>query len=283
MSVVAVHRPSAARKIGSVLGIFVLIIAAMYALGPLLWTLTTSLRTPAEAFTNPPQWLPLRPDFSNYSAVFDQIPIGRFFFNSVLVTGFIVIGQTVTCTLSGYAFAMVRFPGRGLIFGLFLATMMVPLQTIIIPVFIIVRMLGLSNSPFSLVIPALGSAFGTFLMRQYFMQMPRELGEAATIDGAGQFKIFWYVYAKMAAPAVATLAILNFSGFWAEFYRPLIFLQSQDNFTLPLGLVGLQGNLGTGSISVVLAGVVLAMIPSVLLFIFAQRYFIEGITAGSSR
>ncbi len=283
MSLAAVHRPSAARKIGSVLGIFLLIIAAMYALGPLLWTLTTSLRTPAEAFTNPPQWLPLRPDFSNYLAVFEQIPIGRFFFNSVLVTGLIVIGQTVTCTLSGYAFAMIRFPGRGLIFGLFLATMMVPLQTIIIPVFVIVRMLGLSNSLFSLVIPALGSAFGTFLMRQYFMQMPRELGEAATIDGAGQLKIFWYVYAKMAAPAIATLAILNFSGFWAEFYRPLIFLQSQDNFTLPLGLVGLQGNLGTGSISVVLAGVVLAMIPSVLLFIFAQRYFIEGITAGSSR
>jgi multiple sugar transport system permease protein len=270
-------------RIGRITGIAVLVIAAMIALGPLLWTVTTSLRTPAEAFSNPPQWFPLHPDFSNYSAVFDRIPIGRFFFNSVIVTGLIVVGQTITCTLSGYAFAMVSFPGRSVIFGIFLATMMVPLQTIIIPVFVIIRYLGLSDSPLSLVVSALGSAFGTFLMRQYFMQMPKELGEAARIDGAGHFQTFLMIYAKMAGPAIATLAILNFSGFWAEFYRPLIFLQSQDNFTLPLGLVGLQGNLGTGSISVVLAGVVLAILPSVLLFIVAQRYFIAGITAGASR
>ncbi|MFF0269478.1 carbohydrate ABC transporter permease [Kribbella sp. NPDC004536] len=270
-------------RIGRLTGILVLVIAAMVALGPLLWTVTTSLRTPAEAFSNPPQWLPLHPDFSNYSAVFDRIPIGRFFVNSVLVTGLIVVGQTITCTLSGYAFAMVSFPGRSVIFGIFLATMMVPLQTIIIPVFVIIRYLGLSDSPLSLVVSALGSAFGTFLMRQYFMQMPRELGEAARIDGAGHFQTFLMIYAKMAGPAIATLAILNFSGFWAEFYRPLIFLQSQDNFTLPLGLVGLQGNLGTGSISIVLAGVILAILPSVVLFVFAQRYFIAGITAGASR
>ena len=270
-------------KIGSIVGMVLLILAAVFALGPLLWTLTTSLRTPAEAFTNPPQWIPTSPDFSNYAAVFNQIPIGQFFFNSVVVTVLIVVGQTITCTLSGYAFAMVSFPGKNTIFGIFLATMMVPLQTIIIPVFVIVKTMGISDSLASLIIPALGSAFGTFLMRQYFLQMPRELGEAARIDGASQWGVFWHVYARMASPAIATLAILNFSGFWAEFYRPLIFLQTQSNFTLPLGLVGLQGNLGTGSISVVLAGVILAMIPSVLLFVFAQRYFIEGVTAGSFR
>ena len=277
------HSSRTVQKVASVVGFVALILAAMVALGPLLWTLTTSLRTPAQAFSNPPQWLPLHPDFSNYSGVFDQIPIGTFFVNSVVVTALIVVGQTITCTLSGYAFALIRFPGRTAIFAIFLATMMVPLQTIIIPVFIIIRTLGLSDTLWSLVVPALGSAFGTFLMRQYFMQMPRELGEAARVDGATQFQVFSKVYARMAAPAIATLAILNFSGFWAEFYRPLIFLQTQEHFTLPLGLVGLKGNLGTGSISVVLAGVVLAMIPSVLLFIFAQRYFIAGITAGSSR
>lgn len=276
-------RALAVRRISSVLGWTVLVLAAVVALGPLLWTLTTSLRTPAEAFTNPPQWLPLRPDFSNYAAVFHQVPIGRFFINSVVVTLLIVAGQTVTCTLSGYAFAMISFPGRRVIFAVFLATMMVPLQTIIIPVFVLVRFLGLSDSLLSLVVPALGSAFGTFLMRQYFMQMPAELGEAARIDGATQFGVFRFIYARMAAPAVATLAILNFSSFWAEFYRPLIFLQSQDRFTLPLGLVGLQGNLGTGSISVVLAGVILALLPSVVLFLVAQRHFVEGITAGSFR
>lgn len=278
-----VKRSSALGLVGRIVGIAFLIVATIIALGPLLWTLSTSLRTPAEAFTNPPQWIPLHPDFSNYSAVFHEIPIERFFINSVIVTVLIVAGQTITCTLSGYAFAMIEFPGRNAIFVVFLATMMVPLQTIIIPVFVIVRYLGLSDSLMSLVVSALGSAFGTFLMRQYFMQMPRELGEAARIDGAGHFQVFYSVYAKMAGPAIATLAILNFSGFWAEFYRPLIFLQTQDNFTLPLGLVALQGNLGTGSISVVLAGVVLAMLPSVILFIFAQRYFIAGVTAGSSR
>jgi multiple sugar transport system permease protein len=278
-----VHRASVVGQIGRTVGIAILVLAAITALGPLLWTLTTSLRTPAEAFTNPPEWLPLQPDFSNYSAVFDKIPIGRFFLNSVVVTVLIVLGQTVTCTLSGYAFAMIEFPGRNAIFVVFLATMMVPLQTIIIPVFVIIRYLGLADSTMSLVVSALGNAFGTFLMRQYFMQMPRELGEAARIDGAGHFQVFFSVYAMMAGPAIATLAILNFSAFWAEFYRPLIFLQSQENFTLPLGLVGLQGNLGTGSISIVLAGVVLSMLPSVILFILAQRYFIAGVTAGSSR
>lgn len=278
-----VNRRKPFAKVGSIIGMIILIIAAVFALGPLLWTLTTSLRTPAESFNNPPQWIPTTLDFSNYSAVFNQIPIGRFFVTSVIVTLLIVVGQTITCTLSGYAFAMIDFPGKNVIFGAFLATMMVPIQTIIIPVFVILKNMGLTGSLSSLIIPALGSAFGTFLMRQYFMQMPRELGEAARIDGAGHFGVFWHVYSRMAGPAIATLAILNFSGYWAEYYRPLIFLNDQSTFTLPLGLVGLQGNLGTGSISVVLAGVVLTLIPSVLLFIFAQRYFIEGVTAGSFR
>lgn len=278
-----VRRRRPAATIGSIVGLVILIVAAVFALGPLLWTLTTSLRTPAESFSNPPQWLPLAPDFGNYAAVFNQVPIGTFFVNSVVVTLLIVVGQTITCSLAGYAFAMVSFPGRNTIFGIFLATMLVPIQTIIIPVFVIVKTMGLSGSIASLIIPALGSAFGTFLMRQYFMQMPRELGEAARIDGATHFGVFFHIYARMATPAIATLAILNFSGFWAEYYRPLIFLTDQSTFTLPLGLVGLQGNLGTGSISVVLAGVVLALIPSVVLFIVAQRYFIEGVTAGSSR
>ena len=280
-SVAARRKPIA--TLGGVLGAVILVIAAVFALGPLLWTVTTSLRTPAESFNNPPQWIPLSWDFSNYAAVFQQIPIGQFFLNSVVVTLLIVVGQTITCTLSGYAFAMIRFPGKDVVFGLFLATMMVPIQTIIIPVFLILKTLGLTGSIASLIVPALGSAFGTFLMRQYFKQMPLELGEAARIDGASQFGVFWHIYGRMATPAIATLAILNFSAFWAEYYRPLIFLNQQDTFTLPLGLVGLQGNLGTGSISVVLAGVVLTMIPSVLLFIVAQRYFIEGVTAGSSR
>ncbi len=270
-------------RVGRALGLFVLIGAAIVALGPLLWTLSTSLRTPAEAFTDPPAWIPLHPDWDNYTAVFEQLPLLTFFMNSVIVTGLIVAAQTITCMMSGYAFAMIRFPGSGKIFMLFLATMMVPLQATMIPVFVLIKWMGLANSLGSLIVPALGGAFGTFLMRQYFMQMPRELGEAARIDGASRLQVFWLVYARMAMPPAAALATLNFSGFWSEFYRPLIFLSDQSTYTLPLGLVELQGNLGTGSVSVVLAGVVVALIPSVLLFAFAQRYFIEGITTGSFR
>jgi len=178
---------------------------------------------------------------------------------------------------------MVHIRGGKALFMIILATMMVPLQTTIIPVFLLIKYLGLTDSRTALILPAVGSAFGTFLMRQYFLQMPKELGEAARVDGASRFQVFARVYAPMALAPMATLAVLTFSAFWNEFFRPLIFLQSQPKFTLPIGLVSLQGTMGTGSISVVLAGVVVSLIPSVLVFLAAQRYFVEGIVTGSFR
>nr|WP_240981131.1 carbohydrate ABC transporter permease [Streptomyces sp. N502] len=241
------------------------------------------MRTPATSFDNPPQWIPTDPVWSNYQAVFDKVPFTGFFLNSVIVTGLIVVGQLITSTMSGYAFAMVRFRGNKALFAVILATMMVPIQTTIIPVFLIIKYLGLTDSRMALVLPAVGGAFGTFLMRQYFLQMPRELGEAARVDGASHFQVFARIYAPMARAPMATLGVLTFSAYWNEFFRPLIFLQSTDNFTLPLGLVTLQGNMGTGSVSIVLAAVIIALIPSVLIFLAAQRYFVEGIVAGSFR
>ena len=276
------HRTSRSR-VGAVLSAGVLTVAALLVAAPILWAVSTSLRTPATSFDEPPKWIPTHPVWSNYSAVFDQVPMWKFLGNSVFVTGLIVIAQIVTSTLSGYAFAMVRFRGRGVLFGLILATMMVPLQTTIIPVFLIIKYLGLVDSRVSLVLPAIASAFGTFLMRQYFLQMPRELGEAARVDGASQWQVFRKIYAPLALSPIAALAVLTFSAYWNEFYRPLIFLDSGDKFTLPVGLVSLQGNLGTGSISVVLAGVVISLIPSVAVFLVAQRYFVEGMVAGSFR
>ncbi|MFF5142262.1 carbohydrate ABC transporter permease [Streptomyces sp. NPDC013157] len=282
-------RPAAATPrrrrphITSVLSVTVLTVAAVLIVAPLVWALSTSLRTPATSFDQPPQWIPTHPIWSNYQAVFQQVPLGTFFLNSTLVTGLIVIGQLITSTMSGYAFAMVRFRGNKALFAVILATMMVPLQTTIIPVFLIIKYLGLTDTSMALVLPAVGGAFGTFLMRQYFLQMPRELGEAARVDGASHFQVFARIYAPMARAPMATLAVLTFSAYWNEFFRPLIFLQSTDKFTLPLGLVSLQGTLGTGSISIVLAGVVIALIPSVLIFVAAQRYFVEGIVAGSFR
>jgi multiple sugar transport system permease protein len=265
------------------LGLILLIVIAATFVLPILWSVSTSLRIPAESYDNPPQWIPLNPVWSNYAAVFQQVPLATFFLNSVLVTGAIVVLQLITSTMSGYAFALVRFRGKGAVFAMVLATMMVPAQTTIIPIFILIRYLGLSDNLWSLVIPAFGGAFGTFLMRQYFLQMPGELAEAARVDGASNFQIFTRIYAPIALPPMATLAVLNFSAYWNEFFRPLIFLQSTENFTLPIGLVSLQGNFGTGSVSIVLAGVVIALIPSIAIFLLAQRYFVEGITAGSFR
>jgi multiple sugar transport system permease protein len=270
-------------KISAVLSVLVLCVAAILVVAPIVWAVSTSFRTPADSFNEPPQWLPTHPQFSNYKAVFRQVPLGTFILNSTLVTGAIVIGQLITSTMSGYAFAMVRIRGGKTLFMIILATMMVPLQTTIIPVFLLIKYMGLTDSRSALILPAVGSAFGTFLMRQYFLQMPKELGEAARVDGASRFQVFARVYAPMALAPMATLAVLTFSAFWNEFFRPLIFLQSQPKFTLPLGLVSLQGTMGTGSISVVLAGVVISLIPSMLVFLAAQRYFVEGIVTGSFR
>ena len=270
-------------RITSALSITVLTAAAVIVVAPIAWALVTSLRTPATSFNEPPQWIPTHPVLSNYTAVFKQVPLATFFLNSFIVAGCIVIGQLITSTMSGYAFAMVRFRGAKAMFGIILATMMVPMQTTIIPVFLIIKYLGLSDSRTALILPAIGGAFGTFLMRQYFLQMPRELGEAARVDGASHFQVFARIYAPMARAPMATLAVLTFSGYWNEFFRSLIFLQNESKFTLPLGLVTLQGNMGTGSISIVLAGVIIALIPSLVIFLAAQRYFVEGIVAGSFR
>jgi multiple sugar transport system permease protein len=270
-------------RLGPVVSVLVLTVAALLVIAPIWWALSTSLRTPATSYNEPPHWIPTNPDWSNYRAVFQQVPMWQFIGNSVFVTGLIVVGQIITSTMSGYAFAMVRFRGRGPLFAVILATMMVPLQTTIIPVFLLIKYLGLVDSRFSLVLPAIGSAFGTFLMRQYFLQMPHELGEAARVDGASHFQVFYRIYAPMALAPMATLAVLTFSAYWNEFFRPLIFLSSGNKFTLPLGLVSLQGNLGTGSVSVVLAGVIIALIPCIAVFVAAQRYFVEGIVAGSFR
>jgi multiple sugar transport system permease protein len=212
--------------------------------------------------------------------VFHEVRMGLLIWNSALVTGLVAVGQMFTAALAGYVFARVEFRGKRLLFGVILATMMVPLQVTIVPVFMLIRGMGLSDTLLALILPALPTAFGTFLMRQYFLGLPPELAEAAEIDGASPFRTFWSVYAPLALPGLAIVGILAFNYHWNEFFRPLIFSVSEENYTLPLGLVTLQGNLGTGSVSTVLAGVVLSMIPAVLVFVFGQRRLREGLTAG---
>ncbi len=258
----------------------VLLVAAVLTLGPVMWTLSTSLRPPSESFSLPPRFLPWDPDFTSYAGVFEQIDMIRLVVNSALTTGLIAAGQMITAAMAGYAFARIKFKGRTALFGIVLATMMIPVQVTIVPVFMIIRGMDLADTLLALIIPAVPTAFGTFLMRQYFMGIPLELAEAAEIDGASQWRIFRSIYLPLATPGMAIVGILAFNYHWNEFFRPLILTISEGNFTLPLGLVSLQGNMGTGSISVVLAGVILSMIPALIVFFFGQRSLRAGLTAG---
>ncbi|UUU37344.1 carbohydrate ABC transporter permease [Streptomyces sp. CA-210063] len=261
-----------------------LALCALLTLGPVIWTVSTSLRTPAESFDLPPEIIPTDPTVDAYRGVFDQIDVWLYALNSTLVTALIAAGQMITAGLAGYAFARLEFRFKKPLFALVLATMMVPLQVTMVPVFLELKTMGLTDTLLGLIVPAFPTAFGTFLMRQYFLGMPKDLGEAAMIDGAGPWRVFRSVYAPLAAPGLAIVGVLAFNYHWNEFFRPLILETSTENLTLPLGLVSLQGNLGTGSVSVVLAGVVLSMIPAVVVFVVGQRPLREGITsAGVNR
>jgi len=255
----------------------VLLVAAFLTLGPVAWTLWTSLN-PQDAATGAPAF-----GLGAYRDAFAQVDMLLLVWNSALVTGLVAVGQMLSAALAGYVFARIDFRGRGLLFGVVLATMMVPMQVTIVPVFMLIRGMGLSDTLLALILPALPTAFGTFLMRQYFLGLPTELGEAAAIDGAGPWRTFSSVYAPLALPGMAIVGILAFNYHWNEFFRPLILTISEQNFTLPLGLVSLQGNLGTGSVATVLAGVVLSMIPALVVFVLGQRPLREGLTAGSSK
>lgn len=258
------------------LGLFCVLVLAPFA-----WVLATSLRLPAESFSVPPEWIPLNPDFGNYEQVFDRIPFWRQISNSLFVSVAIVLGQLITASLAGYAFARLDFPGKNLLFWLIMATMMVPIQATIIPVYVLLsKYFNLADTLTALILPALPTAFGTFLLRQYFMTIPKEFEEAAVIDGANPFQVFSRIYLPLISGGLAVLAVLTFNFHWNEFFRPLVFMISEEKFTIPLGLFNLQGYMMTGSISVVLAGIVLSMIPVMIVYLFGQRYLIEGIMMG---
>ena len=260
--------------------LFLFIISAITLL-PFLWVVSTSLRTPVQSFTEPPKWIPVDMAFTNYSQVFTQIPFWNQILNSFIITLSVVAGQVITASLAGYAFARLKFPARTVIFWIVLATMMIPGMATIIPLFILVsRGLHINDTLWALIIPSVPTAFGTFLLRQYFMGIPDDYEEAGLVEGANQWQIFYKIYLPLAAPGMAILSILTFNGKWNDYFTPLIFMNTQSRFPITLGIVDLQGYMGTGSISVVLAGIVLSTIPVVIIYLLGQRYLIEGLMVG---
>lgn len=253
--------------------------AAMLLLLPYIWMFSTSLRLPRESFRLPPKWLPTDFAIENYATVFTKLDFPRYFGNSVFVSGLVVIGQLIFASMAAFAFARLRFPGKNFLFLLLMSALMIPIQSTIIPLFVLLSRMGLKDSLWSLILPGWSSAFGVFMLRQYFLSIPNDLEDAARVDGASIWVVYWNIMLPLVGTALAVLAVLTFNGTWNEFFRPFIFISKPDSFTLPLGLNALRGEFGTGSVSVILAGVVLALLPTLFLYIFSQRYLVEGIAS----
>ena len=262
-----------------VLSYAVLTLAALLVLMPLLWMFSTSLRPLADSYKLPPQWLPTSWRWENYLAPFESnVPFELFFLNSLKIAALTTFGQLITCSMAGYAFARLRFPGRDFLFMFLLASLMVPGQVTIIPIYLMMAELKLVNTHASLILPALISVFGVFLMRQFFKQMPQELFDAARVDGAGHLRSFLQIAVPLAGPGLATLGIITFNATWNGYFAALIFLTSWEKMTLPQGIALLTGYMNSGNPSVVMAAVGLAILPVLIVFLVAQRWIIEALT-----
>ncbi len=253
----------------------ILLAGALVMVTPFLWMVTLSLK-PVELTYQPPHLLPTRFEFSNYTRAWEAAPFARYYLNSIVMTGGIVVSQVFFSSLAAYAFARLRFPGRDLLFLVFLGTMMVPFHVILIPSYLIINRLGWVDSYAALIVPRMVSAFGIFLLRQYYQGIPQELDEAAMIDGLGRLGIWWRIIVPLSAPGLATLGIFAFMFGWNDFLWPLVVTNDPDMRTVQLGLAMFQGRYGT-QWTVLMAGTVTATLPTLAVFLLGQRWFIQSI------
>jgi len=246
---------------------------------PFLWTLSTSLTPSDEVLQLPPQLIPANPTLDAYRELTEVMPFGRMLLNSIIVTVVVVVGQVVTSALAGYGLARFEFRGRQALLLLFLATLMVPAQVTIVPLFIGMSRLHQLNTLHALILPMVASAFGVFLFRQYFMQMPAALEEAAALDGASPWRTFWSVAFPYARPAVATFGILAFMAAWNAYLWPLFVARDESAMTLPVGLASLHGRFQTDW-NLVMAGSVVTVVPVIIVFAIVQRHISTGLLLG---
>lgn len=248
----------------------------MVFLFPFVWMVSTSLTTTDQLFVLPPNIIPNPVDTAAYERLFTQVPIGRWVLNSIAVSLSVTVLQVLTSAMAAYAFTRLTFRGRNAIFVLFLATLMVPFQVLIVPLFIELRYMGMLDSYAGLIIPEVAMPFGVFLLRQAFLTLPRELEEAAFVDGAGHLRVFFRLVLPLSKPAVATVAVFSFMGSWNNFLWPLIVINNPDLMTLPLGLSSLSSRFVTDW-NLLLAGATISVLPIVAVFLFAQRYVLQGV------
>ena len=273
-----VHLTRSQRSLFGSIGTHTLLLAGVIGMFiPLAWTLSTSLKSPGEVYLFPPTWIPQEILWSNYAKAVTTIPFFRYLGNTAFITIVSVIGKVISITLVAFSFARLRWWGRNTVFIIMLATMMLPPHITLIPQFILFKELDWIDTWLPLIVPTFfGGPWLTFLVRQYFMTIPRELDDAARIDGCSSFGVYRRIILPMARPAILIIVIFVFNGTWNEFLLPLIYLHSPDNFTLALGLRLFQGESST-SWNLLMAASLLTMLPVIILFFVSQRYFIQGI------
>ncbi len=268
---------SVATKIGSrTLLYVVMIVLAVAFLLPLVWMVSSSLKQEADVLTIPPDFIPNQPQWSNYVQLFERVPI--FVFNSVKLAAFNVVGILIVASMAGYAFGRLRFAGRDIAFMVLLATSIIPGIAYLIPQYIVFRQIGWIDTHYPLWVPrVLTPVFATFLMRQSFKTIPNELEDAAKIDGASTFGIYWRIMLPQTKPVLAAIGVFTFLDSWNDLFGPLIFLNSENLQTLPVALAQFQGEYFS-QISLLMAGSTISVVPVIIVFLMAQRYFIQGIT-----
>ncbi|HEX2283166.1 MAG TPA: carbohydrate ABC transporter permease, partial [Thermomicrobiales bacterium] len=255
------------------------LVLTVITIGPFLWMLSTSFKLPTEAIILPPRWIPDPLTFDNYIGLFtnDILPFVRFIFNSVYISIVVVIGRLLVCALGAYGFARLSFPGRDVAFAMLLGSLMIPDMLAVIPLYSAYARIGWLDTHWPLIIPPIvANTFGTFLLRQFFMTIPKDYEDAAILDGASHLQIFWDIMIPLSKPALATVAVLAFISTWNDFFNPFVFLTSLENFTLPVGLAFYQGELSTEYTSL-MAGAVIAIIPTLVVYALAQRFFTQGV------
>ncbi|SLL18246.1 sugar ABC transporter [Mycobacteroides abscessus subsp. abscessus] len=259
-----------------------LIIGAFIMIVPFLWMITTSLKSYGESMQVPPTIIPKEWHFENYSNVFDSVNFLKYYINTIILTLGRTIGQLILCSLAAFAFARLNFPGKNFLFILMLSVLMVPAQVILIPNYATLTQLGWIDTFFALIVPGVFSAYGTFLLRQFFMGIPKELDEAAKIDGCSYFGIYWRIILPNSTPALTALGIFTILAAWNDFLWPLVMTSSDSMRVLSVGISTFSGQYST-DYPLLMAGAVLSTIPMLLMFIFLQKHLLAGIALGGVR
>ncbi len=256
---------------------FLITVTTITMIFPFYWMVATSLKSEARVFAFPPEWIPSPPLWSNYLYIFTELPFAQYLSNSVKVSVLWTIGVVLSSSLAAYAFARIKFWGREALFVLTLVALMIPAQVTMIPLYVLMSRIGWVNTQYPLFVPAFfGSAFGIFLMRQYFMTIPHELNDAAKIDGCSHFGIYLRIMMPLSKPVIATLALLSFMGSWNDLLGPVIYLYDENLFTLTLGLTRFRGMYYT-QWAYMMAGATVSLMPILAIFVFTQQYFVRGV------